>query len=173
MDSQNTTTLRCPYCWNELPKQIQHVEAFPHPFLRSQDNLFRRIHPIIRPRNTIEKEIHCLNCGNKFSITFFTEIPENIESKIIFNICHNSEDARKIKPIFENFLRFFFTKTKKIVNLLFGYEVYESTQTIFDFIAAFILLFLPFFFYLCVKNPNYPFSDLSSLDGFLIVYYTY
>lgn len=168
MDSPDSL-LRCPYCWCELPKQIKHVEAFPHPFLRSQDNLFRQLHNIIRPRNTIEKEKICMNCGNKFSITFFTEIPDNIESKRIFDICHKVEENPKIKPIFENFLRIFFTKTKNCVNFLFGYEVYESSQTIFNFVAAFFLLFLPFFFYLFIKNPSNPLSNLSNFDWFLLI----
>lgn len=169
MDSQNTTTLRCPYCWNELPKQIEHVEAFPHPFLRSQDNFFKRFDCIIRPPNTIERESTCLNCGKKFSITFFTKIPGKNEPQQIFNICKGKKEKSKVKPVFEKFLLWFFTKTKLLFNNLFRYDVYESSQTIFNFIAAFALLFFPFFIYLIVKTHVNPISNLSSFDSFLFI----
>jgi hypothetical protein len=167
MELNDSPILRCPYCWGELPKQIKHVAAFPHPLLRSQDKLYQRIHNIIRPRSSIERESSCNNCGKKFSITFFTKIPDDIESKKIYNICNEIKENKELKPWFENFLQRFFNKFKNAINWIFGYKIYESSQAIFNYIAAFVLICLPFTFYLFIKTRPIFLAQLSRFDFFL------
>lgn len=167
--SPPNSLLHCPYCWNELPKQPINIGAFPHPFLRSKDRLYRRLHNIIRPESTIENETKCMNCGKKFSITLFKKIPTSSQSRQIYDICCGKQDIKYIIPLFERFLKFFFDRSNKIVSQLFHCEVFESTQKICNFIIVWFLLLLMLALPLALNTHMNPMKDLSILDLYLIL----
>jgi hypothetical protein len=166
MLSLPSNEIRCPYCWSEQNKQVSHIAAYPHPFLRTQDDYVRSIYRFIKQKDGIEKENVCINCGKIFSIIFFKENPQNEQSKRIFDICNGVIKPEKYKPLFEKFVKNFFNFVEKN---LFTYKIYPSTQSLCIFLAAFGLLVLFYSPYFFTNIANHGKLFLTTFDYYVIL----
>jgi len=143
-----------------------HLTSFPHPFLRSLDDYTRRIYPFIKLKDGLEKENICPNCGKKFSIFLFKQVPKDQQSKRIFDICNGEVRTEKNKPLFEKFLKWFFIRFEKII---FNYKIFPTTQSILTILSAFILLGIPYCFYLLINGLVYSQLIWSPFDNDIII----
>jgi|GEM_PF-6921189 len=166
MNNSSSTDIRCPYCWSEQNKQPVHIAAFPHPFLKNQDDYVRSKYRFIRPQSNLDREIICKSCERKFSLLLFKNEPTNQQSKKIFSICKGDIEILKNRPLFEIFLDRFFNRFAKGV---FNYEIYPTTQSIGNFLAAFGLMFLFLFPYLIMNTANHNKLLLTTFDYYIIL----